>query len=133
MLFHGTKKSMKLTIVLAFLLSNVSLLTAQRNVGINTSEPNSTLEIRGSGDTDASSSLNVTDISGNSLLFVRDDGRVGFGIQSPGARFMIVGQDGAPTLNILRDLNSGMNPSLRINDNGRVGIGTGCTYIKYIT
>jgi len=126
MLFHATsyQKSLKLMIALVFLISNLHVLLAQKNVGINTSEPNSTLEIRSTGETDASSALDVKDASGNSLFFVRDDGRIGFGVTSPGARFMIVGKEGAPTLNILRDLTTGMNPSLRINDNGRVGIGT---------
>jgi len=49
---------------------------------------------------------------------------VGIGTTTPGAKLMVVGNPGAPTLNILPDSASGMNPTIRANDNGRVGIGT---------
>ena len=49
---------------------------------------------------------------------------VGIGTTTPGAKLMVVGNPGAPTLNILPDSTSGMNPTIRANDNGRVGIGT---------
>ena len=54
----------------AFLLLtfNVTSLQAQKNVGINTSDPQSTLEIRSSGNSDASSALDVTDSNGTSIL-----------------------------------------------------------------
>ena len=43
---------------------------------------------------------------------------------APGARFMVVGEDGAPTLNVIHDGANPMNPAIRVNDNGRVGVGT---------
>ena len=55
---------------------------------------------------------------------VNDAGRVGVGTTSPGARFMVVGTDGAPTLNVLHDGMDPMNPAIRVNDNGNVGFGT---------
>jgi len=65
---------------LLLLVFNVTSLQAQKNVGINTSDPQSTLEIRSSGNSDASSALDVTDSNGTSILHVRDNGRVGVGI-----------------------------------------------------
>ena len=46
------------------------------------------------------------------------------GTTSPGARFMVVGQAGGPTMNILNDGNNPASPAFRVNENGRVGIGT---------
>ncbi len=37
---------------------------------------------------------------------------------------MVVGEAGAPAMNILHDGANPMNPALRVNDNGNVGIGT---------
>jgi len=56
---------------------------------------------------------------------VNDNGRVGIGTTTPGARLMVVGEMGAPALNILRADGTGTTPALRVNDNGRVGVGTG--------
>lgn len=63
-------------------------------------------------------SINGTNISNSNT------GRVGVGTTSPGAKFMVVGTNGAPTLNVLHDGTTPTNPALRVNDNGRVGIGT---------
>jgi len=60
----------------------------------------------------------------NPALRVNDNGRVGVGTTAPGARFMVVGEAGAPTFNVLHDGASPMNPALRVNENGNVGIGT---------
>ena len=60
----------------------------------------------------------------NPAFRVNDNGRVGIGTTSPGARFMVVGEAGAPAMNILHDGANPMNPALRVNDNGNVGIGT---------
>ncbi len=51
----------------------------------------SQLEVKGSGSTSASSSLNVTDSAGTSRLFVRDDGNVGIGTTSPSSRLHVSG------------------------------------------
>ena len=109
-----------------FIFAMMSFLTdvsAQDNVGIGTTAPNSKLEIRGSNSDATSSALNATDVDGNSLLIIQNDGRTGVGTATPGARFMVVGQDGAPTMNILNDGTNPMNPAIRVNENGRVGIG----------
>ena len=60
----------------------------------------------------------------NPALRINENGRVGIGTTAPGARLMVIGEDGAPTLNILHDGANPMNPALRVNDNGRVGVGT---------
>ncbi len=105
-------------------------MTSQNNVGVNTSTPNSSLEVQGNGDTDATSGLNVTDSAGSSSLFVRDDGRVGIGVTTPGARFMVIGKAGAPAMNILPI--AGAAPSFRINDDGKVGVGTTTPGAKFM-
>ena len=101
-----------------------------QNVGINTRTPGSALEIRGEGVTDTTSALNVTDVNGVSNFRVGDDGRIGVGTTTPGARFMVVGEAGFPTLNVLSP--AGNNPSFRVNDNGRVGIGTATPGAKFM-
>ena len=126
MIHHIKSLFKKVTFMGALLVFTVNLnpLKAQNNVGINTSDPNSTLEIRSTGTTNETSALDVTDANGLSILNIKDGGRVGIGTITPGARFMVVGEAGAPTMNILHDGANGMNPALRVNDNGRVGIGT---------
>jgi len=109
---------------LLLLVFNSIGLQAQKNVGINTADPKSTLEIKSTGNSDASSALDVTDANGVSILHVKDSGKVGVGTTTPGAKFMVVGGDGAPTFNILNNGSIPMNPAIRVNDNGRVGIGT---------
>ncbi|MEE9373886.1 MAG: tail fiber domain-containing protein [Saprospiraceae bacterium] len=116
-------KSVFYVLILLVLITPNSLFS-QKNVGINTSNPESTLEIKSQGISDSTSALNVTDLNNKSLMYIGDDGKVGVGTTSPGARFMVVGKDGAPTLNILNDGSNPMNPAIRVNDNGRVGIGT---------
>jgi len=113
---------MKFQLLLIFLFLGISLMA--QNVGVNTSQPNSALEVRGNGDTDATSALNVTDSNGTSTMQINDNGRVGVGTTMPGAKFMVVGEDGAPTLNILHDGTTPTNPAIRVNENGRVGVGT---------
>ena len=56
------------------------------NIGMGlTSAIGSRLVVKGSGNTNATSALNVTNNADNSLLFVRDDGNVGIGNNTPGA------------------------------------------------
>jgi hypothetical protein len=60
------------------------------NIGINTTTSTSAkLNIVGAGITSGTSSLNVTDSSANSILFVRDDGFVGIGTTGPTAALSI--------------------------------------------
>ena len=107
---------------LLFILLFVGFSMTAQNVGVNTSTPNSALEVKGNGDTDATSALNITNSTETSLLQINDNGRIGIGTTTPGARFMVVGQNGEPTVNIVAP--AGNNPSLRVNEDGRVGVGT---------
>ncbi len=63
--------------------ANALVVDATGKIGIGTTTPGSRLEIRGSGTTAATSSLNVTDSSGASKLFVADDGAVAIGKSTP--------------------------------------------------
>ena len=87
------------------------------NVGIGTTTPTSKLHIEGSGDDDATSSLNVTDSVMNSLLFVRDDGNVGIGTTSPDYR-LDIGGDTASTSNTLRMVQADGGTAIRIGAGG---------------
>jgi len=87
------------------------------NVGIGTTTPTSKLHIEGSGDDDATSSLNVTDSVTNSLLFVRDDGNVGIGTTSPDYR-LDIGGDTASTSNTLRMVQADGGTAIRIGAGG---------------
>jgi len=66
-------------------------LIVEGNVGIGAISPNSRLVVQGSGASSSTSSLNITNSSGASLLFVRDDGRVGIGRVDPEAKFEVIG------------------------------------------
>jgi len=63
------------------LVSSTTFLYAQ-NVGIGVAAPTSKLHILGIGSTNATSSLNIQNSLGNSILFVSDDERVGIGANS---------------------------------------------------
>jgi hypothetical protein len=69
-------------------------ITPTGSVGIGTTTPGSRLVVQGSGTTDATSALNVTNSTPTSLLFVRDDGNVGIGTSSP-ARALSIGTAGS--------------------------------------
>lgn len=88
-----------------------------KNVGIGTDSPTSKLHIEGSGDDDATSSLNVTDSVMNSLLFVRDDGNVGIGTTSPDYR-LDIGGGTASTSNTLRMVQADGGTAIRIGAGG---------------
>lgn len=68
-------------------LTSTFILASQaaqsQNVGIGTAAPTSRVEIKGAGSTSATSSLNVTNSGGTSILYVRNDGRVGIGSTAP--------------------------------------------------
>jgi len=63
--------------------ANPNLLSSGSNIGVGISNPSSRLVVKGSGTTSATSSLNITNSSDSSLLFVRNDGKVGIGTASP--------------------------------------------------
>lgn len=75
---------------------NVIVAPAGGNVGIGTSTPGSSLEIKGSTSDSTASALNVTNSSGSSKMYVRNDGWIGFGQTAPsgwgGEKFFFDGQ-----------------------------------------
>jgi hypothetical protein len=63
-------------------------------IGLGTSSPSSRLVVKGVDGTSSNSSLNVTNSSDASLLFVRNDGNVGIGTATPGSKLTIKGGNG---------------------------------------
>ena len=64
------------------------------SIGTNSSPrnaPDSKLEIRANGSSSSTSALEILDNSGNSLIFVRDDGNVGIGTSSPSEKLVVDG------------------------------------------
>ncbi|MBF0280311.1 MAG: tail fiber domain-containing protein [SAR324 cluster bacterium] len=70
-----------------------TLAVSSNSVGIGTSNSTARLEVRGVGNSSATSALNVTDSNGVSMFSVRDDGNVGIGTANPDWRFSIVNGD----------------------------------------
>jgi hypothetical protein len=64
---------------------------ANGRVGIGTTNPSASLEVRGAGTTSATTALVVGNLSGTSLLTVRDDGNVGIGTTSPTHKLDVAG------------------------------------------
>lgn len=76
---------------------NMRLYYSKGKVGIGTQQPGARLTIQGQGQTSATSSLRVASrITGQEVLFVRDDGNVGIGAGNPEARLHIVSQPERP-------------------------------------
>ncbi len=94
------------------------------NVGIGLATPASKLEIKGSGTTSSSSSLNVTNSSGNSMLHVRDDGRTGIGTTSPGSKLEVKGSGTTSSSSALNVTDNSGNTLFFVQDDGEIGIGT---------
>jgi len=86
---------------------NQFLIRAGGGVGIGTDTPGSQLTVKGAGTTSGTSSLNITDSGGSSLLFVRDDGNIGIGTTSPSEKLHVAGS-----------LQFGSTPSLKSVDGG---------------
>ncbi len=99
------------------------LLPMAGHVGIGSfpagSFAGSELEVRGQGTTAAPSSLNVTNSTPTSLLFVRDDGNVGVGTAVPSAKLHVVQNGAADALRV----DDGDATPFVIDQNGNVGIG----------
>jgi hypothetical protein len=86
-------------------------------LGIGTSSPSSRLHVKGVDGTSSNSSLNVTNSSNTSLLFVRNDGNIGIGTTSPSYKLDIAqSSDSYYAINI-------SNPSAR-----NAAIGYSSTY-----
>jgi hypothetical protein len=102
------------------------------NIGINSTTATSKLVIKGAGTTSGTSSLNVTDSSDNSILFIRDDGFVGIGTTGPTAALSVTNnQDNSAggLYNIdVRNLNA--NGQARINFK-EYNVGANRAYITY--
>ncbi|MFZ4715729.1 MAG: tail fiber domain-containing protein [Bacteriovoracaceae bacterium] len=71
-------------------------------IGLSTS-PGSQLVVKGTGASSATSSLNVTNSSNSSLLFVRDDGNVGVGTGTPSAGLHIANNGAASSAGMKGD------------------------------
>ncbi|MBI4648788.1 MAG: hypothetical protein HY738_19915 [Bacteroidia bacterium] len=100
--------------------------TTTGNVGIGTYENvNSKLCIKGSGNNNTSSSLQVTNSDNSSLLFVRNDGNVGIGIyQILNSKLCIKGSGNNNITSSLHVTNNDDSSLLFVRDDGSVGIGT---------
>ncbi len=71
---------------------NVTDSVYGHSVGIGTFEPGSKLVVKGNGNTNATSALNILNSDDDSLFFVRNDGNVGIGTATPtSAKLEVVG------------------------------------------
>jgi len=77
------------------------------NVGIGTTTPGATLEVLGSTKDDKAAGLNVTDSDAKSLLYVRNDGKVGIGTIAPKS-----------LLEIRKDASGALGSILTLSNNG---------------
>lgn len=71
-----------------------------QNVGIGTITPGSRLEIKGIGNSQATSSLNVKSNNDSSRLIVKDNGNVGIGTSNPAVRLHVLGSGGDTYFNV---------------------------------
>lgn len=95
-------------------------------VGINTTTPGSLLTVRGTTSDNTKSVFGAQDLTGNYLLYVRNDGNVGIGNSSPASalsigasgQFQVNGTNGAVTINNGPVLSNGLGSSLTVTSSG---------------
>jgi hypothetical protein len=103
------------------------VVSANGHIGIGTSLPTAKLTIKASDSSTSNSALNVIH-NDNSVLFVRNDNRLGIGTTSPQTRLEVIEHVSANSL-ILNTLNSSearvnmQNDGFIVNNEGFVGIG----------
>ena len=85
-------------------------------VGIGTTTPNSRLTIKGAGTTDATSSLNVTNNTGASALFVSDNGNVGIRTTIPQTELDVLSDDSIAAIRIAENNSSNSIWELRAHE-----------------
>jgi hypothetical protein len=102
--------------------NGTSFITAG-DFGIGMSSPASRLQVQGSGATSATSALNVTNSTPTSLLFVRDDGRVGIGTTSPQYRLQLSAPDTAGSTGQGATISVSSNVAASANNGGSIIFG----------
>jgi hypothetical protein len=71
--------------------NNQLVLTTNGRVGIGTTNPSSTLDVKGSTSDNTAAAFNVQNSAETSLLYVRNDGNVGIGITNPETKLHVGG------------------------------------------
>jgi hypothetical protein len=115
---------MKTRFFLLLLLGWAATQTIAQNVGVGMATPGSKLTVRGNGSTNASSALDVTNSVGTSMLYVRDDGRVGIGTTAPAQRLHVEG--GQILVNNTGDLSS-----IRFKYDNSLANTNSCNYLDF--
>lgn len=82
-------------------------LTIYGSLGVGVVNPGGKLVVQGTGNTSATYALNVTNLSGSSELFVRNDGSVGIGTTDPDANYRLTTTGGGGKF----ENNDASNPS----------------------
>lgn len=94
---------MKKIITTAVLLSGVMAYAQEGRVGINTEQPNATLEVKSkTGTTNATKNLQLTNANGKNLVTVLDNGYVGINNTNPTAPLVIEGESNEDNSIILK-------------------------------
>jgi hypothetical protein len=87
-------------------------------VGVNTSTHGSKFQVKGSGSTNSTSSLNIMNSGSNSLLFVRDDGNVGIGTTTPSQKLEIYHNDATGGIVINRGAGTSSKSEIKFSKTG---------------
>lgn len=107
--------------------ANAFVVTSNGYVGVGLAKPTSRFTIQADGTDSARSAFNVQNSSGTSMLFVRNDGRVGIGTTTPAAALHVIGTVSANVGTFgtatATTLNIG-NGNFFVNASGNIGIGT---------